>query len=327
MDVTVLKIASYFLLLSSQILLFTQAAEIICQSKGDYHACPVDAGRYKIQLVQQLSEKPCIEWETWGFERDKIWVDLGCQGRFALITDSQSQGKVCFYSSPHFQGQSHCLTVNEGYEDLKQLPFSVHSIKIYGAVTLTLYQQLHYHSPQTHYRNSQAQIPSWNNYQSLKLHPRGIHATNPNQNFSELDNFFFLRSANQQCLTVPVRAFKTNHNQSEVVLSDCQTTANQQWQWRGQQLVNRGGKCLTIEEKAFETQQFGPYLHVETCLELNQQKWYYQKTATLVSHNNLCLDVHRPHFDQRKTQGRVQIWSCTQAINQQWQLIDVYLHR
>ena len=45
--------------------------------------CPVDT-RGGVRLVRQRSRSPCIEGETWGFDRRGIWVSGGCEGEFEL---------------------------------------------------------------------------------------------------------------------------------------------------------------------------------------------------------------------------------------------------
>jgi len=36
------------------------------------------------QLVQQTSRAPCIRGQTWGTQRNGIWVDQGCEGQFRV---------------------------------------------------------------------------------------------------------------------------------------------------------------------------------------------------------------------------------------------------
>lgn len=38
----------------------------------------------KVRLVRQLSDKPCRENRTWGYNRRGIWVDDGCRGTFEI---------------------------------------------------------------------------------------------------------------------------------------------------------------------------------------------------------------------------------------------------
>lgn len=38
----------------------------------------------RVKLVRQLSDKPCREDRTWGYNRQGIWVDDGCRGVFQI---------------------------------------------------------------------------------------------------------------------------------------------------------------------------------------------------------------------------------------------------
>lgn len=38
----------------------------------------------RVRLVKQLSDKPCRENRTWGYNRRGIWVDDGCRGVFEI---------------------------------------------------------------------------------------------------------------------------------------------------------------------------------------------------------------------------------------------------
>lgn len=55
---------------------------IRCESSdGRGHRCNVRMGR-GAQLVRQLSRSACVEGQSWGWDRQGIWVDRGCRGEF-----------------------------------------------------------------------------------------------------------------------------------------------------------------------------------------------------------------------------------------------------
>lgn len=37
-----------------------------------------------VRLVRQLSDKPCVQGRSWGYDRDEIWVDRGCRAVFEV---------------------------------------------------------------------------------------------------------------------------------------------------------------------------------------------------------------------------------------------------
>lgn len=61
----------------------SQAAELACGSvEGEFHRCDLPgADRMKVKLKQRL-DGDCRAGETWGVDRDGVWVDMGCRGLF-----------------------------------------------------------------------------------------------------------------------------------------------------------------------------------------------------------------------------------------------------
>jgi hypothetical protein len=60
----------------------TQAATVVCESRNDgYQTCPVD-GSGGVRLSRQLSTQGCWKDDTWGYDRNKIWVNRGCRAEF-----------------------------------------------------------------------------------------------------------------------------------------------------------------------------------------------------------------------------------------------------
>src|SRR5437899_374444 len=57
---------------------------ITCSSdNGKRNYCNVDT-RGGVQLVRQRSGSPCTQGQTWGWDRNAIWVDLGCRADFVI---------------------------------------------------------------------------------------------------------------------------------------------------------------------------------------------------------------------------------------------------
>jgi len=67
-----------------------QASTVTCEStNNEYRSCPVDT-RGGVRLSRQLSTKGCWENDTWGFDRNKIWVDRGCRAQFQVGAQATS---------------------------------------------------------------------------------------------------------------------------------------------------------------------------------------------------------------------------------------------
>ena len=57
---------------------------VICESSdGGYRECRLE-GKGVATLTRQMSDRNCIEGQTWGYRDGKIWVDKGCRAQFAL---------------------------------------------------------------------------------------------------------------------------------------------------------------------------------------------------------------------------------------------------
>jgi hypothetical protein len=58
---------------------------VVCKSEGyQYNHCPMNRQGREIRLVRQLSETRCVRGDNWGANRNGIWVDRGCGGKFVL---------------------------------------------------------------------------------------------------------------------------------------------------------------------------------------------------------------------------------------------------
>ena len=61
--------------------------------------CPADT-RAGVRLAQQRSRAPCIEGETWGYDRRGIWVTEGCEGDFEIGLGYRSSRGTGGYGPP-----------------------------------------------------------------------------------------------------------------------------------------------------------------------------------------------------------------------------------
>ncbi len=57
---------------------------IVCKSSGySQNWCAADT-RGGVSLVRRISDSACVEGQTWGYDRNGIWVTQGCQAEFAV---------------------------------------------------------------------------------------------------------------------------------------------------------------------------------------------------------------------------------------------------
>jgi Protein of unknown function (DUF3011)/Ricin-type beta-trefoil lectin domain-like len=61
------------------------AAFVYCPSNYmNRQVCPVDT-RDGVFIIRQRSESDCVYNRTWGYDRDRIWVDRGCRADFEIV--------------------------------------------------------------------------------------------------------------------------------------------------------------------------------------------------------------------------------------------------
>ncbi|MEJ5301469.1 MAG: DUF3011 domain-containing protein [Thermodesulforhabdaceae bacterium] len=62
--------------------------KISCESEHErYQYCPVSVVVGEVRLLKQFSKSPCIEGQSWGFDKHGVWVDSGCRGEFAIYPE------------------------------------------------------------------------------------------------------------------------------------------------------------------------------------------------------------------------------------------------
>jgi Protein of unknown function (DUF3011) len=78
---------------------------VYCASDdGRRNRCPVDT-RGGVRLVRQRSGSPCTFGNTWGYDRDGVWVDRGCRADFEIGQSGwkPSQANVISCASDNMQ--------------------------------------------------------------------------------------------------------------------------------------------------------------------------------------------------------------------------------
>lgn len=59
------------------------AERIHCRSTDyRYQFCYVPAPVARVTIKSRISERPCVQGRTWGYQRNGIWVDHGCDAEF-----------------------------------------------------------------------------------------------------------------------------------------------------------------------------------------------------------------------------------------------------
>jgi hypothetical protein len=72
---------------------------ITCSSNnGKRNFCNADT-RGGVRMVRQISGSACIQGQTWGYDRNSIWVDRGCRAEFVLGSGGPPPARIITCSS------------------------------------------------------------------------------------------------------------------------------------------------------------------------------------------------------------------------------------
>jgi hypothetical protein len=123
----------------------------------------------EVRLQQQISGSPCIEGQTWGVDRQGLWVERGCRAVFVLGRaggpgygpgaggwwdpepgstwpprgewhgGNWGRGGACFYRDRNFSGNFFCLRRGEARESLGSMGDDISSIRVFGNARVTVY--------------------------------------------------------------------------------------------------------------------------------------------------------------------------------------------
>jgi hypothetical protein len=123
----------------------------------------------QVRFDQQISGSPCIQGETWGVDRQGLWVERGCRATFIIRGSGDGPGNgpgggwwdpepdagwpprgdwhggrwdrggACFYKDPGFRGGFFCLRRGERRESLGDFGDKISSIRVFGDARVSVY--------------------------------------------------------------------------------------------------------------------------------------------------------------------------------------------
>ncbi len=87
---------------------------IICEAGEHRHRCDAFVP-YGVVMQRQLSRRDCIRGETWGYDRDGIWVDHGCRAEFYIEGDDRhDHERDRGHERDHYRGERIVCESHEG---------------------------------------------------------------------------------------------------------------------------------------------------------------------------------------------------------------------
>jgi Protein of unknown function (DUF3011) len=62
-----------------------QGQQVRCSSNNmNYVRCPTNGSIARAQLARQISGSACIQGQTWGYDKNSLWVNKGCRADFTV---------------------------------------------------------------------------------------------------------------------------------------------------------------------------------------------------------------------------------------------------
>jgi len=145
----------------------------------------------EVRLQQQISGSPCREGQTWGVDRQGLWVEQGCRAIFAIGRfnggpgypggggwwepepggdwpprgewhgGNWGRGGACFYRDRNFGGNFFCLRRGEMRESLGDMGDDISSIRVFGGARVTVYNDRNFSGGSGRTASDVADLRQW----------------------------------------------------------------------------------------------------------------------------------------------------------------------
>jgi Protein of unknown function (DUF3011)/Peptidase inhibitor family I36 len=148
----------------------------------------------QVRLDRQISGSPCIEGQTWGVDRQGLWVQQGCRAVFIIRArggydhdrDDRDRhgwgdpepgapwpprgdwhggrwerGGACFYKDPGFGGGFFCLRRGERRESLGDYGDKVSSIRVFGGARVAVYDDRDFRGASANSNHDRPDLRDW----------------------------------------------------------------------------------------------------------------------------------------------------------------------
>jgi len=146
----------------------------------------------EVRMHQQISGSPCIEGQSWGVDRQGLWVERGCRAIFAIGRyggpggpggpgggwwdpepsgdwpprdnwhgGNWGRGGACFYRDRNFGGNYFCLHRGEGREELGNLGDDISSIRVFGGARVVVFNDRNFRGGKAQTRGDVPDLRNW----------------------------------------------------------------------------------------------------------------------------------------------------------------------
>lgn len=155
----------------------------------------------QINLQRQVSQSPCVRNQSWGVDRQGLWVDRGCRAVFAVRNASApgpgpggpgpgrpgaggpgwvhpvpgnpwppsgnwnggnwGNGGACFYKGYGFTGDYFCMRRGESRPSLGSYGGTISSIRVFGGARVTVFNDRDYRNGQDTTTREVSDLRNW----------------------------------------------------------------------------------------------------------------------------------------------------------------------
>jgi hypothetical protein len=163
---------------------------VTCESNNGNRQYCGSYGTNQVTLQRQISGSPCVQGQTWGVDRQGLWVDRGCRAVFAIKPTpvrpgpggpgwvhpgpsnpwppsgdwnggNWGSGGACFYKGYNYSGDYFCMRRGESRPSLGSYGGVISSIRVFGGAQVTVFNDSNYRNGQDTTRGDIADLRQW----------------------------------------------------------------------------------------------------------------------------------------------------------------------
>jgi hypothetical protein len=167
---------------------------VTCEANNDNRKYCGSYNPDQVRMDRQISGSPCIEGQTWGVDRQGLWVQQGCRAVFIIRGYSGGgpgpggpdrpgwwdvepdatwpprgdwhggrweRGGACFYKDPSFGGGFFCLRRGEQRESLGDYGDKISSIRVFGNAHVTVYDDRNFRGANGNLNHDRPDLRDW----------------------------------------------------------------------------------------------------------------------------------------------------------------------
>jgi hypothetical protein len=146
---------------------------ITCESHNNKrNYCRIDNSNSNVEMIQQLSQSPCVRGQSWGNDGQGIWVDRGCRATFRVSSyggdgpgwwnsgaghrpSNQPKSGACFFREANFSSDYFCIARGNSISAVQRdFNDQISSIRLYGGASVIVYNDANFRSTSISFRNS-----------------------------------------------------------------------------------------------------------------------------------------------------------------------------